>query len=282
MIKITTEDLLSYYSSGFNKQNDDIAASVIRDYEKIIKKHINFFSNEKEFYGIENLCKMLAFKYGNLNSTLHVDYFYAILDYYGYKMKLDIIGAIQRLGNLVDPSHNKDLISVLLNSPYIDDISFNGTNRFTIESAKFGSFEFYLAKEVFKNNKGLISYMEKEVLASNCYANTETVASFYQDLYSITSLCIHYFVGVYYHSYSYDQKTNSIIDLNNNSVMEKVMFDRLYQPIELIRIKNSQISEVCEKVEMETCQPKKRKTLLKIALYYQLQNLTSDEIKKIK
>lgn len=50
-------------------------------------------------------------------------------------------------------------------------------------------------------------------------------------------------------------------------------------PKEIMKIKNSRISEILKEVSIYTNQPEKRNRIFKIALYYQLQNLTAEEKK---
>lgn len=280
MLKITTEDLVRYYNQGFIKQNDDIAIKVINDFETLIGQRIGFYTNDTEFNGAENLCKMIALKYGSVVDSPYLDDFYSILVSYGYFFKHDIIASIQRLGNLPDPNHNKDLIRKLITSPFVDDVSFDGEN-FTIYSHVFGDITFSLIKSVFKDNSRLLKYMNENKMVGNCHINVEEVSRLFPEFYSITSLCRFYFLGSYYHSYSLDKVTNTIMDLNSNSLMDKEQFDKVYVPKELMCIKNSRISQIYRDVSSLTSQPEKRPIIFKIALYYQLQSLTIDEKKRL-
>lgn len=280
MTNITTEDLVRYYNDGFIKKNDDIAFKVISDFEILIGQRMDFYTNDTEFYGVENLCKMLSLKYGNLVDSPYVDDFYSILLSYGYFLKHDIIGAIQRLGNLPNPNNNKDLIRRIISSPVIDDISFDG-ETFTIYSHVFGTYSFHLANQFFKDNRELLKFMSENKMTGNCHKNTEEMSKLFPEFYSITALCQFYFLGYFYHSYSLDKEENKVIDLNNNAVIDKELFDKLYMPKELMCIKNSRVSKICKNATLFENQPQKRDKIFKMALYYQLQNLSTDEAKLI-
>lgn len=177
MNKITTEDLIKYYHQGVIKQNDDIALKVIEDFETLIGETIGFFTNDKNFNGTENLCKMISLKYGSVASSPYVADFYSVLLMHHYALKHDIIGAVQKLGNLKDPNQNKGTISVLKTSPVIDDISFNGRDKFSIYSKTFGEYSFYLAREYFKYNEEIVKYMNENRLLNNCHENTDAFQS---------------------------------------------------------------------------------------------------------
>lgn len=198
--------------------------------------------------------------------------FSQLLEKYHYNIKMEIIEAINNLGNLKDPNKNEELIKTLLNSPIIQDISFNGIDTFTIWSEQYGKFVFELATYYFRTNKQVTDYIQTNPLQQNCHKNTYGMSKIFDDFYAITSLCQHYFQGHFYHSYTFDHERKTIIDLCHNVVMNKSQYDCLFQPQEISVIINNQVERELALTLQKTSQKKDRCQLLKIALYKQYLN----------
>jgi len=195
--------------------------------------------------------------------------FFDILKKHGYYISEEIKDAIFYLGHLERHNNNKDLITKLLNSPVIDDITFNGKNKFTITSEELGEYSFYVASLYFKNNPIMKEYIRTHELPNKCHQHVYFMSNAIGNTAAVTSICPVYFVGKYYHSYTWDQKNNFIIDLCSNAIMEKNDYYRLFEPEELSVILSQNIEDELAYTNLKSSQPLSRHHLLKIALYKQ-------------
>lgn len=204
--------------------------------------------------------------------------FFSILEKYHYNMKEEIKEAMFHLGTLQNFEKNSQLIRKLLGSPVLQDISFNGKDEFTIFSQQYGKFKFKLASSYFKKAELLVQYIKSSELARNCHHHTYFMTTVFPNFYSITSLCQAYFIGSYYHSYSYDQDNELIIDLCSNSVIAKESYDALFAPEVISKILNRDVPVELVKASSFTKQPIDRNELLKIALYKQYLSLYKEQV----
>jgi len=243
--------------------NEEIAKIVIQETLKQIEKNIIFLEGD---YYIQKLSKL---KHRYIYSSEYLKDFFEILEKYNYNPKHEIIGAISKLGTLKDPKQNSELINNLINSPYIDDISFNG-NGFEVFSPQYGKTEFTLATCRYKHNKDMINYIKNNPLPARCHNHTLFVRAVFPSYYAVTALCKAPFKGKYYHSFSYDSKNDVIVDLCSNAVMDKDEYGAIFNPDIVSIILNSNISQELKITKRKTSQPQERQALLKIALYKQL------------
>lgn len=286
METITTEDLVAYYHLKSSIDNDKIASIVIKEFEDFLGDKFNFVTDESnnhpEFKLTEHIGQMLGVIDEYVYKSSYVNLFFSILERHGYRMKHEIKRAMMRLAELENPFRNEDLIFTLLECPIIDDISFNGRDSFTIYSEKCGSYSFHFASSYFKSDPAILDYMSRGGLRCRCHNHTEQIADLYPNFQSITSLCSNYFLGFYYHSYSFNPEDSKVIDLCSRLVMDESDYNRLYEPREISRINNDDLSDHYNEALNNTQQPDARKMILKIALYNQLKNMSSEERKLIK
>lgn len=286
MKNITTEDLLSYYHIKSCIDNNAVAASVIKDFENLLSKKFNIIHNylaqNQEIKLTQQISELMTLRDEFVYTSIYVDAFFSILERYNYHMKSEIKNAIEILAGLGEPYHNKDAIIKLLASPAIDDISFNGVDRFTILSNMYGSFSFFLATSYFKDNSNVLDYLSKANLKCHCHQNTEKLSRIFPEYRSITSLCPTYFTSHYYHSYSYNPDDLKVIDLCSKSVMDTEDYNRLFEPREISVITNRDIEDYYKEVLKYSNQPSQRNMIFKIALYNHLKNMTQEEKGAIK
>lgn len=242
------------------EKNNKICSLVIDEFQSRINENINFNDCETEEIKLKNL----EFQY--VYTSKYISLFFEILNKYNYNSRTEIRGAINYLGHLINPNENKETISLLLNSPTLQDISFNGVDKFLISSKQYGDFEFKLASEYFRNNKKVFEYM-KEIKPCDCHGNTYFMSDIFPDFYSITSLCPREFEGYYHHSYAYYKDDDYIIDLRYNFVMKKDSYYKIYQPKEVSSILNRNVRTELSITNQKTNQYYRRCALLKIALY---------------
>ncbi len=233
----------------------------------------DFLNGIEEDYIFDNLFetsgeKVRTLKY-ELYTTEYIDYFFEILKKYNYRMKQEIKDAMFILGHLYNPNKNIEEIKRLLNSPVLDDISFNGKNIFTILSREYGKLSFELASYHFKDNLRMNFYIEHEQLPARCHHHVYYMSKTLPDLYAMTSLIPSYFKGNYYHSYTYNKERNCIIDLCYNSIIDKDEYYNIFEPKELSIIQNRKVEEELRITNEKTNQNRDRCQLLKITLYKQ-------------
>lgn len=271
-----TEKLDDCLEKLFQYYEVDGQLSCQKNAELILQEYLDYSSENFIFEGNPlPIDKLLALKNEYIYTFGDCEFFFSLLKKYHYNMTNEIRDAIRSLGNLKDPSNNSEMIKKFLNSPIIQDISFNGKDKYIIESEQYGSFEFQQAKEHFRNNDTLIYYMEHNKILQRCHTNTRYIASIFPEFYSVTSLCGCYFEEKFYHSYSLNKETRQIIDLCINAVMEEDPYYRLYQPQELSVILNKRLEEeycFVNCLKTTPTNPQKVAKLLKISLYKQYLN----------
>ncbi len=252
-----------YYQNEINYEDleNEIFERFLDEFEDAIKyklKYSNCDTSEMKF---------LNLKYQYIYSSNCCKLFFDILSKYDYNMRCELKDTIYGLSHLKYPLFNKKYIDKYLNSPVIQNISYNGRNKFTIYSDMFGKFSFKLASSYLKNNKEITNYIKTGHIDNRCHHNTYFISKVMPDYYSITSLCFRYFRGYFHHSYTYNLDSNEIIDLCYNIIMDKDQYDRLFLPNEISIIQNRMIEEQLSIVDDESNEYCDKCELLRIALY---------------
>ena len=269
---MTCDDIFRETEKNSEYENGLIAEKIISEFLSLIDKNIAFKNrDDNPITRLINLEK--SFVYG----SEYIELFFSLLKKYGYNSKQEIIGAIGTLGRLSDPADNGKAIKKLLNSPFIDDISYSN-GIFTITSSQYGVITIDLASHYFRKNREIKNYILNNPLPNRCHNHTLFLRAVMPANTVITSLCSSYFKGGYYHSYTFDEKEGTIIDLCSNAVIPKETYDFIFEPEEISVVLNSNISRELKITNQNTDQPLERFALLKIALYKQL--LTIDAQKQ--
>lgn len=242
-------------------------------FDLILKETLEIIDEEfkfSEFTTSENKVRSLKDQY--IYTSKYVDEFFNILSKYNYNMKQEIKDAITKLGSLKNPNKNSKIINKLINSPIIQDISFNGKNIFKITSRQYGNIKFQLANDYFRNDTRVKNYINNNELLNKCHKHAYYLSKLYPNYYSITALCPHYFQDFYHHSYTYDKDSNKIIDLCSNSVLDLNQYYKIFEPKNISIILNSEVEKELKITEENTNQYFDLYELLKIALYKQYLN----------
>lgn len=282
MKRLSPKDLVEYFHYESIKKNDDIALKIIEEYQDEIGIIYNFICTspyDENSEMMKHVSQLVSLINGVSITSERGKILYNLLCKYDYNFLLDIRETIGTLGNLSNPNNNKKVIDTALNYSVIDDISFNGKDTFTIFSEQYGNFEFLLAREYFRGNKKLICYMDDNKLLGRCHRNVEEMSSLFPDFYSITSLLTSFFEGFYYHSYSYDETEDTVVDLCSNAVFTNECFKRLMEPKEIMKVKNSKISKYYKKVNKNTQDISGWSIIFRSAIYMQLKNMKWKEKK---
>ena len=220
-----------------SKKDDILFYNVIQDFCK--SKGTSF----KAFMSSDWTGLALSFKRELFYNREDVELFYSFLSKYGYRGEEDINFTINKLGRLNDPNRNKLEIKKALVSPFIDDIEYSN-RKFKITSSEFGVIPFSLVKDDYWCNS-LENYLEcfSFNINNNCHNNTKFMASILPNGYAVTSLCKSYFPTEYFHSYTFDPESDSIVDLCSRAVLSKSDYYSLHSPREISVIPNSEVDE---------------------------------------
>ncbi len=244
------------------ERNNDIYQKVFNDFCEKSGQSIGFTDENASYSN-----KVINLKQKYIYDSNYVMLFFEILKRNGYFMKQEIKDAIHELGLLENPNENSNIIKKYLNSPIIQDISYDGTSKFTIDSDRYGRFVFEIASFLYRKNKQMKEYIEQNPLPKRCHIHTYFMSQVFPDFYAITSLCEYYFKGRYFHSYTLDSESDKIIDLCSNAVINKDEYYSLFKPRDVSVILNSRVDYEYGIVLEKSNQKVDRCHLLKIALY---------------
>lgn len=273
--------LYIYYEIKSSLENGDLFTKVVDDFSKKINETFNFiFTNKVEAYQV-SVDKGLIIIDNFAYEEEHNHIITPILLKYNYYMKTFIKDSIRNLSKLEDPNKNKELIERIIKCPVIDDVSFDGKSKFTIFSEEYGEYSFFLATEILKED-WLRNYINKKENLRNCHGNTVELINRYDEWSSITSLCKNYFKDYYYHSYGFIPKSNQVIDLCSNMIMDKNSFDKLYEPKEILNLYNITIKSLVRTTIPTISSSFINNELHKLAIYYQSLELEKNPQEKIK
>lgn len=206
------------------------------------------------------------------------EYILALLGNNHYYMKTFIKIFIKFLGNAKTQEERDKIIDRYQKLLLINNVKYNGVDSYTIQSA-YGDYSFTLADKVLED-KYLVSYIRNGDHRKTCHENATRLLNTYDDLYTICSLVRSYFIGYYYHSYSYIKEKNLVLDICSNMLMEKGEFDDLFGVRELLNMRNDElrkeyitsIRQVKSKLDDES--------VLKCALYHQAKDLDNNPDEK--
>ena len=133
--------------------------------------------------------------------------------------------------------------------------------------------------EIFKNNKDVMKYINENETAGRCHMNVEALSSIFPKYYTISSLLESYYEGYYYHSYTYNQCENLVIDASSRIVCSKDDYDRLMCPQEIMRIKNSKLSKYFKKIDRYSRNTYEVSNVFGVALMMQLKKMNRKDRK---
>lgn len=244
------------------RRYNDIYRQVYMDFCIESGKSFNFWDENASYSS-----KVWNLLYEYVYESRYAALFFEIMKKYGYNMRQEIKDAMHHLGLLRDPNENSAIINKYINSPVIQDISFDGKSKFTIESERFGKFVFELASSFYGDNERLVNYVKNNKLSNQCHNHTYYLSSIFPNFYAVTSLCKSYFGGNYIHSYTYDKERDLVIDLCSNAVVSKESYYSIFKPREVSSVLNDQVWYELGIVNDKSRQTTNRCYILKIALF---------------
>ena len=257
-------ELLKKNELNDNKKRERLCKLIYKDFLKISDKKYNI-SIWDSYQMIILILK------SRMYSSYEIDKFFNILEKYNYNMHWEIKDAIYHLSFLKNPNDNIKAINLLLNSPVIDDIRFNGKDTFEIVSDEYGKFSFHLATK-YLNNNDITDYINKNGFKPICHIHTYNMSKWYPNWYTITSHLEERILGKFYHSYTYDSDRDVVIDLRSNCVMDKESYDRLYYTNCISKTLNNRIDSEAEIINQKIKLKKVTAKVLRIALYKEYLN----------
>lgn len=206
------------------------------------------------------------------------EYILALLGNNHYYMKTFIKDLIKMLGNSKTEEERKIIIDQYQKLLLINNIKYNGVDRYTIQSA-YGDYSFTLADRVLEDPE-IISYIRNEDHRKTCHENATKLLNAYDDIYTICSLVRNYFVGYYYHSYSYIKEKDLVLDICSNMLMERQEFDDLFGVRELLFMRNDELRKEYFTTIRQVKSKLDDESVLKCALYHQAKGLESNPNEK--
>lgn len=272
---VDCDDLLEFYEIASTKNNESICHDIYDEIFKHIKENITFTGCNSY---IE---KVISLKNEFIYTSDYLEIFFDLLTKYKYRPKHEIKDAVYILGELDNPNKNSEVIKRFLHSPYIDDISFDTYDTFTLISEKLGTFSFQLAKSYFHQHEGVLSYMNANRMRNHCHMHTKRLAYLFPEMQTVTSLCQNYFVDRYYHSYTHDLESDRVIDLCANMIMDYKEYCQLYMPEEIMVLPNKMYVNFWAEAMRKSHQDLNRCEVLSMALYRQLLDLSEEEKGKV-
>ncbi len=283
MQKLKIDDLVEYYHYKSLRDNDKRASIILEEFQATIGVHYDFvLTGEKpislEYEIIKHISELNSLRYKYGTESLYYKILHELIKLYHYNFIMDIREAVTKIGNLTDYSLEDNLIKKILLSPVIDDIS-SKPDSFKIFSEEYGIFEFMRFSEIFKNNKDVMKYINENETAGRCHMNVEALSSIFPKYYTISSLLESYYEGYYYHSYTYNQCENLVIDASSRIVCSKDDYDRLMCPQEIMRIKNSKLSKYFKKIDRYSRNTYEVSNVFGVALMMQLKKMNRKDRK---
>lgn len=272
---IKYEDLkqfYDYYETQVYEDNEQVFGLIMQELVKIIPNLESKYAEDVTQYSD----KVLIFKNHFVYKTDLCEFFFDLLRKHNYNFYHEIKDAIYYLCFLDDPNDNKEVIRDFLNSPVIQDISFS-QGVFSIFSEQFGRTDVMLAAEYFRNDRAISKFLRTKELAQECNSNTKYLSRKLPTAYSITSLCPYFFMGDYYHSYTYDKDSGFIIDFTHNAVVARNDYYNIWRPRELSNVLNSELNDEIRFIDRNYLLRENYGGLLGIAIYkHYLQSIGYD------
>ena len=168
---------------------------------------------------------------------------FKLLEKNNYNKEYEIKDLIVEITNYYSNKNNYLIKNKYINSPYIDKIDCT-PKYLEIESKELGNYSMQFASDYFSKNRNVSLYISQSSLLNKCHKHVEFLINNYPELYSITSLCTSRFNNLtFYHSYCYLEKSNLIIDLTHNLIMNKNEYDRLFKTEEVFRVKGKDLNK---------------------------------------
>lgn len=233
---VTIDKILEEFETKFDKISKDKAMCVLNDEELLD------ITSELFLCFLNPISNLFYLKYYAYDKDFKTKLF-KLLDENNYNTNYEIMDLIKDADLFLKEKDYKDEIEKYSNSPYIDRINLT-TDTLEIESTSLGNYEIVFADKYFKKDNKVFKYINTEPLNGGCHRHVEFLVKREPNFYSITSLCNRRFEDLtYYHSYCYDEKTNRVIDLCSNLVMDKDEYDKLFKTEEIFKIKGKDLGK---------------------------------------
>lgn len=191
-----------------------------------------------------------------LSNDTYLRKFHEIAKRYGYFFK----GDIQNVVTDVSLGFNQSDIEKWQKLLLLSSISYEKEkDRFRLET-DFGNICFMEAqkrypveaeKMIERAKKEHGDVYKKSGLSYLCHFTALEFIHSHPDDYFITCMCPHIFTSTWWlHSYILTQDEKTVIDFANNIVMEREVFDKLFEPNNLVKIKKADLEVIKTELSM--------------------------------
>ena len=271
--------LFNYYEINSQLKNGEIFTSIIDDINKRLNtSFMHTLTMPKIEVYEQNIAAGLFAIDRLVFDEYYQEYIFVLLGNNHYYMKKSIKDFIKFLGNAKSQEERKIIIDRYQKLWLINNVKYNGVDEYTIQSA-YGDYSFVLADMVLADEE-IVSYIRNEDHRKSCHENATNLLNHYGDLYTICSLVHNYFVGCYYHSYSYIKEKDSVLDICSNMLMKKSTFDDLYDTKEILFMRNDELRKIYFDKIKSIKSELNDESVLKCALYFQAQKLDENPEEK--
>lgn len=188
-----------------------------------------------------------------LDNPTYLEKFNKIAKSYNYFFK----GDIQEAASILTTSNSLDNdIEKWKRSLLIKDINTIKEKEFIIDT-DFGEIYFQSARDKYIEETNRVvertklkykGQYEISGIRYQCHLSALEFIKTHRDHYIITSICPHMFLSTWwFHSYVLTPDKNTVIDLATNVIMERITFEKLFEPNVLMMFEQSDIERICEK-----------------------------------
>lgn len=157
-----------------------------------------------------------------------ISLFYQLLEESQYHMVYDLLDSMFILGSTTNKKLNREKSKMLLQSPYIQNISYE--NCKIMLNSPLGNYAFYSLRDYFRGNYEVMSYLRKNIeLGGHCHNVSWDLMSKLEKASLVTELLPFYYEGTFYHSIVKNNVDGMYIDLANEVVYDEEIRQNLYQ-----------------------------------------------------
>ncbi len=177
----------------------------------------------------ENDYEDLAHSLRNYIFTFYPQYislYYHLLQESHYKMVYDILDGMFLLGCSTNKRLNREKCNLLLQSFYVNTISY--VDGKIILNSHFGEYSFSSLRDYFRGNYDATTYIRNNDMPGHCHNVSWDFISILNRASLVTELIPYYFEGTYYHSIIRNED-GLFIDLANEIVYGEDVRKNLFQ-----------------------------------------------------
>lgn len=182
-----------------------------------------YMVKENDYDDLSRSLKDYVFKF----YPQYISLYYQLLEESHYKMFYDILDSMFILGVSTNKRLNREKSELLLNSPYIENISYN--NGMVVLNSCFGKYSFCSLRDYFRGSYSKMAYVRNNNnMPGDCHNVSWDLLQILDNASLVTQLLPFYYRGTFYHSVVQDED-GMFIDLANEAVYDEEVRKNLYQ-----------------------------------------------------